>query len=429
MFSKEVFRELRAEFDSTAKLIERSNTSKDPKICIERAKKLIETYNKIIDITTECWIRWKTQAVVALKKILVEIRDRLIKCFGIYKLELKVPTTFTQAIVFSESDLIPKFDTDNNTDNNTNNDDKNVTPEPVKMPQTVREFFALAGNILNYKYSGEPLQLETFLNDIALLKEVTEDDNKIVMVRYVKSKLSGVALEWLPEDADNIEKIIDALRAAIKTESSKVVASKLMALKSDKMNLSKFSELAEKLAEDFRRSLVVEGISKIKATEMAVDKTVELCRKNARSTSVGTIIGSAKFEKPSEVIAKYITEIDFAKDMRQNSQSNNNRKDNFRGKKYKNFGNSRGHNSNQYGHNSSNRGSYNGSYNQRGNGSNYRGRGRGNRSNGGNQNSNAENFVRFLTENSHRPSNERRAAEENDGFQGESSGNSHMRLS
>lgn len=103
-------------------------------------------------------------------------------------------------------------------------------------------------------------------------------------------------------------------------QSSKVIEGRMLALRADKTNLTKFSERAEELAEQYRRSLCDEGYAKDRTKELALTKTVELCRKNITSTTVDAIIASKTFSEPKEVIATMIVEINNLKQLRSSAQ-------------------------------------------------------------------------------------------------------------
>ena len=110
-----------------------------------------------------------------------------------------------------------------------------------------------------------------------------------------------------------------------------MIESRFAALRLEKGNFVKFTELAEKQAEAYRRSLVNKGISRAKEQELAVRKTVELYRKTTRSEVVKSVLASSKFDTPSEVLAKYVTENDIAyKDKRESEKfKNGNNKGSF----------------------------------------------------------------------------------------------------
>lgn len=97
----------------------------------------------------------------------------------------------------------------------------------------------------------------------------------------MKTKLDGRARGNLVADDTTTDAIIAKLQANIKPDNSKVLAGRILSLKLNYSEQTDLADKAEKLSEAFRRSLVIEGMSQEKATEMAIEKTIELCRSNA----------------------------------------------------------------------------------------------------------------------------------------------------
>lgn len=278
----------------------------------------------------------------------------------------------------------------------------------IIMPQTAADFMKLAASIMNHKFDGDSTKLESFLSEIELVDNLAELNNKTLCIKFVKSRLEGKALECLPDTIESMDDITNALKAEIKAESSSVIEGKILSLRVQKGNFSKFSEEAEKLAENLRRSLVVEGMSKAKAREITIKKTVELCRKTARSDVVKSVVSSAHFDTPAEAIAKLITESTIARN--ENTEAKNFQQKRSRGQ-FSNRGRQFSRNrpqGNQSG--SSFRGGFGG--NNRGGGfqnrqNNFRGRGQTeNRRNDGNRrfSNRPEHTIRLVTGNPMGPS-------------------------
>lgn len=164
---------------------------------------------------------------------------------------------------------------------------------------------------------------------------------------FILTKLQGKALEIIPETANTIEAIVNALKAKIKPENSKVVEGRMMALRADKSNLQDYAKRAENLADCLKRSLILEGISETKAQEMVIDKTIELCRANSNSPVVISILQSAKFDSAKEVVAKYIIQsnkskheqqiLSFQKRQNNNNNQYGNRNNNYNRNNRQNF--------------------------------------------------------------------------------------------
>jgi len=178
-----------------------------------------------------------------------------------------------------------------------------------KMTLTNVEFLKLASATINRNYSGNPLQLQSFIDSIDLLKTLADsNDLKTLLKSFVLSKLEGTAREYITNDVQTVEQIIAQLKSKIRPESSKVIEGKMQALKADRSSMQNFTKQAEELADCLKRSLVMEGISLQKAEEMSIEKTVEMCRASARSDLVKAILSSTKFNDPKEVVAKFIVE-------------------------------------------------------------------------------------------------------------------------
>lgn len=228
-----------------------------------------------------------------------------------------------------------------------------------------------------HKYDGDPLELEAFINSVELVKELAGNNHGNLFLQLVKSKLTKKAIEAMPKDAVNVDQIINGLKDNIKPDNSKVLAGRLLALRADKSKLTEFSDQAQELAEALQRSLIIEGIPQNKAREMTIERTVELCRNAARSDLVKSVLASANFNTPQEVVSKFIVEANTDEKEKQIlsiKSYNNNRNNKNKYNNYQNNNNYRGkkrYNNNNNGNNSR---QYNNNYNQNRNNNNNRGR-------------------------------------------------------
>lgn len=347
---------------------------------LEYKECLVETYNNILiflnplidSLSLEDKIDYQNRTITNFK--------RLKECFQILAFEYTFEKNIRALIDInniteqqnSATNTVTYSDRDSNSDSSTSSNstvidnsnsslkDTNTTQNPqrprensessenIEMAQTIKQLMQLATSTINYRYDGNPLNLESFIDAIELLKELCDVHNEAILLKFLMTRLEGKAREAILETPKEPDDIINQLKAAIKTEPSKVIEGRMLALRSDKTNLTKFAERAEELAEEYRRSLCNEGFSKAKAKELSIEKTVELCRKNTRSDTVNSIIASKQFSEPKEVIAKMIIEINNLKQFRNSSQyphkNNNNKNGNSNNKFHKN--NNRNPNSN-----------------------------------------------------------------------------------
>ena len=104
--------------------------------------------------------------------------------------------------------------------------------------------------------------------------------------------MQGIAREALPYNVNSIDDIIKTLRARIKPDNSKVIAGRIADLHVRNGNFLEFWKQVEDLADALKRSLLTEGITKVKAQEMAVAQTVSVCRLKSRTDLVKSILAS-----------------------------------------------------------------------------------------------------------------------------------------
>ncbi|XP_023299352.1 myb-like protein G [Lucilia cuprina] len=170
------------------------------------------------------------------------------------------------------------------------------------------KFISMCSNIIRENFDGNPLSLNSFIDKINLIEELTVPDLSNCLISFIKSKLDGKAREILPENITSIDQIKNTLKNRIRPDNSKVVAGRIAALQVKNNNYTDFSKNIEDLADALQRSLVIEGITTEKAQEMVIEQTVSICRNNAKSDMVKAILASTVFKEPKDVVAKLIIE-------------------------------------------------------------------------------------------------------------------------
>lgn len=277
--------ELKTEFGLWQQMIERKNASKDQKLINERTIGIVEAYNKIVRLLKPIFSEKNDDLKSTAKRKLVRFREKLINCLSILNKKIEVPLEITKEVIL-----------------------KSETEKNDKMPITKIDYLNLCARTLPKMFNGDALELTPFLKSITLLQSMdTENEHTEVLRDFILTKLQGIAIECVPNDP-TVQQIKDNLAAKIKTENSKIIAGKMMAIRADKTNFTEYTKRTESLAEQFKRSLILEGIPNEKANEMTIDKTIELCRANTTSNIVKSVLSSTKFNDSKDVIAKYIIE-------------------------------------------------------------------------------------------------------------------------
>lgn len=379
---------LKEDFQKVCKRILKSKLTTNRAKHVEYLHDLIESYNAAIRFIQKEYRNYNNE----LKRVAIEeieyFRGKVVKCFE----KLNIKESFSQDSYFNilnlelvwkyfsiaeiQSAFLERTKTSslwrpgsviNPLKNPLENQNTTMTMTPV-------DFLALASRTINTPYDGNPLTLSAFINSIEILKEVVPDTLSAMFVRFIKSKLSGKALDIVPDATNSVNGIIGILKQKIKPDNSKVIAGRLLALRAEKANMTEFTDQAEKLADALQRSLIIEGISHEKAKEMTIEKTVELCRNATRSDLVKSILAASKFDSSKEVVAKYVVEANTEAREKQILQ-------------FKASNNKGGFNRDRGGYKNQKRGNYNNGYNNnnrnfnnpnyRGGRGKYRGRGRG----------------------------------------------------
>lgn len=289
----------------------------------------------------------------------------------------------------------------NNNNNNQNNGSNStiVVNQNPNMAITKMEFLALCGRTIGQIYNGDPGGLAPFLNAIKLLKSMYDGtEHDATLQAFIMTKLAGKALDFVPKEPESVNAIPTALSKYIKPESSKVIAGRMMALRADRNNFAEYTKRAEELADCFKRALILEGIPPENANDMAIDKTVDLCKANTNSVQVKSVLEAANFELVRDVVSKFVTVSRGESSEQKVYHFNSSKRGNFNSRK--NFGRNNYSNGNGQKFNSNN-GSQNGNYR------NYRGNFRNNGNNRGgharnNNNQGRQNRV-YYTENRNAP--------------------------
>lgn len=286
----------------------------------------------------------------------------------------------------------------------------------IAISKMAFDYLGNVSKIIRDSFDGDINKLDAFVAGIELASAASQNTDQPNLVKFIRTKLVGEAIDWVPANAANAAEVVTALRAKCKGDNTQVVLGRLLALRADRSSMQKFQETAEILSEKLRKSYISDGIPSDLANKMTIDKTVEMCRLSAKTQLVKSVLASKTFQKPKEVLSEFVTQsvtentetkILSFRGTRQTGQTRghfSNRNNNYRGNNYnyrQNYNNSnRNGNYNNYRNNNYNN-TYRGNNRGRGRGQgNLRGRGQSR----GYFNNNQRN-VRYL-ENAQAPENE-----------------------
>ncbi|KAI8116606.1 hypothetical protein CVS40_11350 [Lucilia cuprina] len=299
------FNELISNFYKIKRRILQKRPISSNKSKIEEYINLItESYNNILSYTNAYNDQFSNTLKPIIHNKILHCRELLLRCFCKLECKIKVPFgidlfELVNKEVMTDSDSETEF----GDDKEESKGKKQLYSSTVYGLNSLEmasidektKFISMCSNIIRENYDGNPLTLNSFLDKISLIEELTAPNLNICLISFIKSKLDGKAREVLPENILSIEEIKNSLRSKIKPDSSKVVAGRIASLNVRNNNYVDFSKNVEELADALQRSLVIEGITKVKAHEMAIEQTVNICRSNAKSDIVKAILASTVF--------------------------------------------------------------------------------------------------------------------------------------
>lgn len=306
------------EFNKYSKRILQTRVSTNTLTLIRHKKEIIAAYTLYVRAAENEYILL-TEADKTKKQSILDglnaISDKFIQClinlncsFNLSANLFDVPDPDSIKIIGIEINREPEQPSQIETHSSDIERSPSVSPEPIPIEMERPEFLKICASTINKPYDGTPIKLNAFLNSIELLEDVAGTTATLTecLVRFIKARLEEAALEHVEPSSNTIAAIKNDLKKGIKPENSTVISGKLAALHADRHGLQDFAKQAEALADDFRRSLIMEGIPAKKAKELAVKETIDLCRKNARSDVTKSVLESSKFETPQEAVASYV---------------------------------------------------------------------------------------------------------------------------
>ena len=231
-FDLETFNELIKNFYKIKKRIlqNRPISTKVTKVN-EYIELLIENYNCIISYTRLHSYEPSSATKDIIYDKISHCRELLVRCFG--KLDCKIRVSHEISLFeLVDREILTETDSDSEnsefgnesdsnekeqmlkikSDNTINIDPKvEFRPEMVSIDQK-KSFIGMCATILRENYDGNPLSLQSFLDKIDLIEDLTDTNLTVTLISFIKSKLEGKAREALPDKVNTIVEIKNALK-------------------------------------------------------------------------------------------------------------------------------------------------------------------------------------------------------------------------
>lgn len=320
-------KQLKKEFVKHGKRIIRHNKTQNPKTRFKYMREAIESYNKYITEVNNLFDKLGYQDQAVVREDFLYFKSQVLKYIGSYNLnnfpEPKggydpVKIDDDQLLALCETGLIRNNTPNSSDDENSHSDEPSGSSERSIHTEAIMstdisklDFINACSRQIPSNYDGNFETLRSFINKINFLKELASTaELRNTLKVYILTKLDQKALAKVSEDPASVDEIIASLKNKIKHDNSKVLEGRMTALTLDNKPFSDFQSQAKILAESYQQSLIEEGIPLQVAEKLAIEKTVDLCRKNTRSSEVKAILSASEHPDTASVIAKMVTGID-----------------------------------------------------------------------------------------------------------------------
>lgn len=162
--------------------------------------------------------------------------------------------------------------------------------------------------LLNH-YDGKEDETETFLESIDLLNELTDDQHKKTMIKFIKTRITGRAKLALTEDIQTVDAIKKKLRQKFSAKlSSDAILSQLKSTQQGNKKLTDFIAQIENLSSQLTRAFIAENVANGEAAEKLAEKFAnQSLVENVANPETSLILKATNYVNLSELAAKAIS--------------------------------------------------------------------------------------------------------------------------
>lgn len=303
------------QFNNASKLILKTKLSTNLNTLSSYREKIILTNNSVVQYINSIYEKAQANDKKTCDDTLIKLREKFERCINRLNCKHNLPSLNS---LITDTHVGPVAlpstndpDSQDETEFNREEDDLDLIPD---LAMDTTSYLRLCAATINKNYAGDPLSLQSFTDSIDMLHAVAETNPlKTLLFTFAKTKLEGRAREFITATVTNIDELKAALMQNIKPDNSHIVEGRMLSLKFQMNQSDQFALKVEELSDALRRTLIIEGVSSVKANEIAIEKTIELCRKNTQSPLIKSVLEATKFEQPKDVVSKLITQIDKTK--------------------------------------------------------------------------------------------------------------------
>lgn len=288
-----------------------SKISKNQKRIQDNIANVCDKFNDYMQFINRKWNEFDVDVKRSLQAKFDKYREKLIQCADVAKFAISLPLVIGDIIVYETDQNQSNYfsfreESPEVTQSSKNNVFSPIDPK-IEDKMDGLQLIKFASSLVR-TYNGDVNELDSFIINVNIVKSMTPDSLRPLLVEFIKGRLNGKALNYV-KGLETLDSILLALKENIKKDSSDVIEARLEAIRFDNRNLTQFTEDVDKIADQLSQAFISEGIPFGKANEMTISRVVATCRKSARNDLVKSVLASSKFSTPKEVLSKFVVEI------------------------------------------------------------------------------------------------------------------------
>lgn len=157
-------------------------------------------------------------------------------------------------------------------------------------------------------FDGNPEETESFIESVSLLNELTPVEHKGILLKFVKTRITGKAKYMVSEELNTITKLTDKLRVKFSIKiSSDAVLAQLKSCKQGNTKLTDFTNKIEDLSRQLTRAFISEKVAEGETAEKLAEKfAMQTIAENVSNSETSLILRAGNLTNLSDTIAKAI---------------------------------------------------------------------------------------------------------------------------
>lgn len=173
---------------------------------------------------------------------------------------------------------------------------------------TTMSFDIRTATSLLHTYDGKENETEAFIESMELLDELTQAEHKGIMVKFIRTRITGKAKSVLTDDIKTVAQIKAKLKEKFTVKlSSDAILAQLRNCKQGNRKLTDFSKQVEDLSSLLTRAFISENVATNDTAEKLAEKfSVQAFINNIENSETSLILKATNLSTLNELVTKAV---------------------------------------------------------------------------------------------------------------------------